>query len=132
MNSETQKLVIENLEERIVAECDIVNREEHFDAVLDDCYSFESVGGPFAYMSPSQVLRECDPIAHRCGVNDYADGEEWVEVAGETYQQADCEAVKAELVSELEDEESSAADAESETALAEIRARLAALKAHSF
>lgn len=103
--------IISELFKRIASDCKPVDREERFNDMLDECYSFDSVGGPFANMSPSQVLLECDPIAHRCGVNDYADSESWVEVEGETYEQDDAEKVKTELTDELE---SSLSDLESE------------------
>lgn len=60
-------------EERVRGELSTVDVESRFDEMLDELYSFESVGGPFAHMQPSRVLRECDSTAHRCGVNDYAD-----------------------------------------------------------
>lgn len=96
--------VIERLETQIANDCTKVNREEAFDNMMDEVYSFEKVGGPFAHMSPSRVLKEMDPVAHRCGVNDYADGEEWVEVDGETYTQNDAEEIKESFVAEIERE----------------------------
>lgn len=80
-----------------------IDREERFDAMLDECYSFEKVGGPFAHMSPSSVLKECDPTAYRCGVNDW-DGDDWTEVDGETYDRREVQEQIDELVSELESE----------------------------
>jgi hypothetical protein len=102
----TQTDIITRLESHIIAECKEVDRESRFDDMLDECYSFESVGGPFANMSPSQVLREVDPTAHRCGVNDYADSERWVEVGGEYYDQDEAEKAKQEFLDELESEAS--------------------------
>lgn len=96
--------IIRTLTERITSECKPVDREAAFDAMLDECYSFAAVGGPFMYMQPSAVLREQDPTAYRCGVNDYADGEAWVEIEGETYDQAEVEAVIEEFKGELEAE----------------------------
>lgn len=81
-----------------------IDREERFDAMLDECYSFEHVGGPFAHMSPSRVLKECDPTAYRCGVNDWADGEYWTEVDGETYDTKEVQEQIDEIISELESE----------------------------
>lgn len=98
------KNVLQELDNRIAADCKTVDRDKAFNDMLDECYSFDSVGGPFANMSPSRVLLECDPTAHHCGVNDYADGQEWVEVNGETYQQDDAQKIKDDLVTELEDE----------------------------
>lgn len=72
--------------------------------MLDKCYSFEKVGGPLAHMSPSRVLLEVDPIAHRCGVNDWADGEPWTEVDGEYYEDSAIEEARESFIDELQDE----------------------------
>lgn len=95
---------ITTLIEKIQDECTPVDREAAFDAMLDDCYSFEKVGGPFAYMSPSRVLKEVDPVAYRCGVNDYADSEEWLEIAGDYYRSDEVENVRDAFISDLESE----------------------------
>lgn len=149
--------IITELENRIAADCKTVDRESHFDSMLNECYDFKSVGGPFEYMRPSDVLKECDPTAYRCGVNDCANGEPWVEVDGETYDQGDCEEIKEALVDELEsaaddlDEEisdiraldlerlSEGGDAENETEFVEkqkeldrVRADIEKLNKHSF
>ena len=125
--------IIAELETKIAADCSPVDREAAFNEMLDECYSFADVGGPFASMAPSRVLLECDPVAHRCGVNDYADGQPWVEVAGETYQQDDAEAVKQELAEELESQLAEIEDDADETAQAEeLRGLIAQLEKHSF
>lgn len=143
-----QTEIITKLEAHIASECKAINREERFDAMLDEVYSFESVGGPFASMSPSRVLKECDPIAHRCGVNDYGDGEGWVEVSGEDYESDDVDKARAEFVEGLEseisdleteiedletDEEHDASElAGKQRKLAELQTDLKAVEAHSF
>lgn len=101
----------DNLLAFVASECTPIDREECFDQMLDECYSFALVGGIFSNMSPSSVLRECDPIAYRCGVNDYADGEEWVEIDGDYYESDEVEKARGEFVSNLESEVS---DLESE------------------
>jgi DNA repair exonuclease SbcCD ATPase subunit len=88
----------------IESECTAIDREAQFDAMLDECYSFESIGGPFAYMSPSSVLKECDPTAYRCGVNDWADGEGWVEINGSNYQGEEAEKARDEFIEKMESE----------------------------
>ncbi len=103
MKTETLQALIRHIE----SECKAIDREARFDAMLDECYSVDSVGGPFQYMSPSRVLREMDPTAHRCGVNDYADGEEWVEVGDQTYDQGEAEDARESFVEEMESELSS-------------------------
>lgn len=100
----TTSSVITSLLAHIVNECRAVDREAAFDSMLDECYSFSSVGGPFAHMSPSSVLRECDPTAHRCGVNDYADGMDWTEVDGETYEDSEIEAARESFADTKRDE----------------------------
>jgi hypothetical protein len=100
----TKTETLKDLAAHIAANCTPVDREAAFDAMLDDCYTFEKMGDPFASMSPSRVLRECDPIAYRCGVNDYADGEEWTEIGSETYETEAAEIARTEFVGELETE----------------------------
>lgn len=142
--------VIARLEAHIASECTVIDREEAFNDMLDEIYSFEKVGGPFANMSPSRVLLEVDPVAHRCGVNDYADGEAWVEVDGETYAQDDAEKAKQEFLDELETEageieerlddlcnsdgpvEDGAEIKDLEADLAAKQAEIAAVEKHSF
>lgn len=45
--------------------------QEMFNEMLDECYE-EIRFGEMSYL-PSDVLESTDPIAHRCGVNDYID-----------------------------------------------------------
>ena len=45
--------------------------EEMYDEMLDDCEGPVELCG-MTY-SASQVLREVDPVAYRCGFNDYVD-----------------------------------------------------------
>ena len=51
-------------------ECDPDDLGSLFDECLDEAGSIEVAGYTFY---PSQILKECDPIAYRCGLNDYAD-----------------------------------------------------------
>ena len=91
--------IIAELETRIAADCKIVDREAAFNECLDAEGEVNVAGLTFM---PSQIWREMDPTAHRCGVNDYADGQDWVEVRGETYQQDDAEAIKTDLTDDLD------------------------------
>jgi hypothetical protein len=95
---------IREMIDHVKQECSIIDREERFRQMLDECYSFDSVGGPFAYMVPSKVLEEMDPTAFRCAVNDYIDGEETYEIDGETYDQREVDEAKDEFIEELEAE----------------------------
>jgi hypothetical protein len=64
-----------------------VDGDKMYDDMLDDVYSFEEVGGPFAYFLPSKVLEEMDPTAYRCGKADFLDSQrdEYVTFDGETF-----------------------------------------------
>lgn len=47
--------------------------ERDYDDELDEAYQdYEVMGLSF---SASRVLKECDPIAYKCGLNDFADSE---------------------------------------------------------
>lgn len=88
----------------VVSECTAIDRESRFDAMLNECYSFEKVGGPFEHMQPSAVLAECNPTAYRCGVNDYADSEGWIEIEGENYDSYEVEKAREEFLDEMRSE----------------------------
>jgi len=100
----TKAETLKALAAHIADNCTPVDRKAAFDEMLNDCYTFEKLGGPFACMSPSRVLHECDPIAYRCAVNDYADGEEWTEIGSETYETKAAEIARTEFISGLEAE----------------------------
>ena len=51
-------------------ECDPDDLADQFDECLDEAGSIEVAGCTFY---PSQILKKCDPIAYRCGLNDFAD-----------------------------------------------------------
>ncbi len=93
---------------RVTEELDAIDMTERFNEMLDECYSFDGVGGPFAHMMPSRVLLEMDPVAHRCGVNDYADSisrdRDIEEVDGEYYQADEVETIRDEVTSEVDAE----------------------------
>lgn len=124
----TQHPIIDQLEQRIADECGSVDLAQRYDDMLDECYSFKSVGGIFAHMSPSRVLKECDPVAYRCGMVDFEDGENLVEIGGSYYEQNDAENVRDAMVSELEDEVAEL-EAEEVQDAAAIVAKLASIKA---
>lgn len=66
-NEETMEL--DELLELLVENVD----SEAYDEMLDECYPMVEIGSISLY--PSRVLEECDPIAYRCGLSDYADSE---------------------------------------------------------
>lgn len=93
------------IEERVADELQPMDMEAQYREMLDDCYSFDSVGGPFAHMSPSRVLEEVDPVAFRCGFNDWIDaelGETIEEIGGEYYDKREVEDLKKTLEEEQE------------------------------
>jgi hypothetical protein len=45
--------------------------EEQFDEFLDEAYPVVKIGELTFY--PSQILKNCDPIAYRIGVSEYED-----------------------------------------------------------
>lgn len=98
--------IIETLLARVAENCTAIDTDEQYDSMLDDCYSLEAVGGPFACMSASRVLLEVDPIAYRCGKNDWLDAERkrFVEVGEDYYDADEVEAARQGFVTELEDE----------------------------
>ncbi len=84
------------------ADAEPVDVERAFRDMLDECYSFKSVGGPFAYLAPSQVLEEMSPTDFRCGVADHSDSMELVEVDGDNYQPSDVNDAKEFVADELD------------------------------
>lgn len=128
---------IDALEERIRDNCKAVDVEAAYCDSLDESYSFEKVGGPFAHMLPSRVLKDHDPIAYRCGLVDYQDVLEVVEIGSDYYQQDDCEKQRDELVDELDSQLADAQDEDDDSLegsedVQAIKSAIATLKKHSF
>tara|TARA_R110000751_G_scaffold245206_1_gene345226 strand:- start:14 stop:241 length:228 start_codon:yes stop_codon:yes gene_type:complete len=66
---------------------------EMYDEMIDDCSEEVKIGN-MTY-SPSRVLKEVDPIAYRCGLNDYLDS-----LAQDGLFCLECEKVKCECEEE--------------------------------
>ena len=96
--------IIQELHDKVKDDLTELDVNSMYDDMLDECYSFDSVGGPFEYLRPSAVLKEMSPTTHRCGFTDWLDGERFYEVDGEYYHGPDLEWVKDELIDELETE----------------------------
>ncbi len=100
--------LIERIREELtpISESDL---DAQYDEMLDDCYSFESVGGIFAGMTPSRVLQLCDETAYRCGFNDYLDGligdSITEEIDGDYWDLKEVDEIKEELEEAIEVEE---------------------------
>lgn len=103
MTSTKSELVREMLD-AVIADCTAVDREQRFRDMLDECYSFDAIGGPFSHFLPSKVLEELDPIAFRCGVNDYMDSEGTVEIDGDDYDSRDVDTAAEEYLDGLRNE----------------------------
>lgn len=114
MNAKEKQAEIEKrLAERVADDLTAIDTQTLYDEMLDECYSFESVGGPFASMSPSRVLAEVDPVAYRCGKNDWEDGESresWEEIDGEYYDRREVEELRDQITAEIEAEEAEEED----------------------
>lgn len=105
---ETQAEIEKRLAERVADELTAIDTQTLYNEMLDECYSFASVGGPFASMRPHQVLEEVDPTAYRCGKNDWEDGESrdsWEEIDGEYYDRREVEELRDQITEEIEAEE---------------------------
>lgn len=104
----TTMKTIADLIAHVEAECTAIDREKRFDEALDSEGDIQVAGLTF---SPSDILKNCDETAYRCGVNDYADGEGWIEINGDNYDSDEVEKARESFVEELQSE---LADLESE------------------
>lgn len=101
MNTTTNEHTIAALIAHIVSECSPVDREAAYDEYLNTQGPVRVAGLTF---EASEIIKECDPTAYRCGVNDFADSEEWTEIEGETYRDEDIEKARGEFLDGLNDE----------------------------
>jgi hypothetical protein len=90
--------------ERVQAELDPIDIEELYDRMLDECYP------PFmGSYSTSMVLKEVDPTAYRCGMNDYADSISrdacYEEIDEELYDADEVQSIRDEIQAEIDEEE---------------------------
>lgn len=123
----TQKAALINrLMLHIEAECKGIDTEQAYDEMLDDCYSFSSVGGPFSGLRPSRVLQECDATAYRCGFSDWLDSEEYTEIDGVYYRDDEIDDARESFVADLQSDlvklNATRAELEAEISLAESHA----------
>lgn len=92
------------LTEHVKSECSPVDMEQRFRDMIDECYSFDKIGGPFSHMSPSRVLEEVDPTAFRCGVSNQSDSENVYEIDGDYYDSDKVDEARDEFVADLQTE----------------------------
>jgi len=73
----------EYIESRVYDEHEYIDVEEATKEWLDNIYSFKCVGGPFQFMSPSDVLFNYDNTSFREELNNYVDimvrSYDWIE-----------------------------------------------------
>ncbi len=128
----TPETVIQDLIARVCDDCEAIDTVSRYNEMLDECYSFESVGGPFAHMQASYVLKECDPTAHRCGLVDYIDAQGWFEISGDNYDPNEVEQVREAFIDDLESEvtdlEAELEDTERDATSADLNASIASLQ----
>lgn len=87
MDEKEIKEAIENDELELVSDYDM---EKMYEEMLDEVYPECKIAG--MEYSTSRALKEMDPTAYRCGMNDWLDNEisdgRFVEYKGEYYQEA--------------------------------------------
>ena len=94
----------EMLEARIKEELTPIHIEDYYTAALDDIYPVVQICG--LTFSPSQIVKELDPTAFRCGMQDYLDGDDTLEyVADEWYIAYEVEKLREEIEAAEEEEE---------------------------
>ena len=105
MTTETKKELHPGIIDAL-SDSEISERELHerYDEMINECYSFELVGGIFRHMVPSRVLEAIDPTAYRCGFNDWLDGEsdQYVEINGNYHKREELEEALDTLLEEAE------------------------------
>ena len=91
----------EMLEARIKEELTPIHIEDYYAAALDDIYPVVQICG--LTFSPSQIVRELDPTAFRCGMNDYLDGDDSLEeIADDWYRADEVQKLREEIEEEIE------------------------------
>ena len=100
----SQDTLDSRVEKRAKDELETIDMNARYRDMIDECYSFASVGGPFEHMTPSRVLEEVDPVAFRCGFNDWTDGETrdrgLVEIDGDFYDEDEIDEIRDEIEAE--------------------------------
>lgn len=100
LNAEIERRLVA----RVAEDLSPVDVAQRLRDTLDECYSFNAVGGPFAGMLPSRVLEEMDPIAFRCAVADESVSGTLEEIGGESYEREEADALRETIRDEIEAE----------------------------
>ena len=90
--------------EILMDDYECVEIDEEFEKYLDDTYSFDYVGGPFQYLTPSTVLKECSPGDYDAYQADWLDEQDYVEHNGIYWKKEDYKEAL-EIYEEQEDAE---------------------------
>ena len=103
---QVEELVEELFDKRVLDDLDSIDMEERYDDMLNEIYSLDSIGGPFSNILASDVLKANDPVAYRCGFNDYLDSERdiVIEVNDEYYDSDELDKLKEEIHDEIIDD----------------------------
>lgn len=103
-NKEDRMTLKEKAEKRIVAELEPVDIEQLYRDMLDELHPEVKVAG--LSFCASCIVEELDPIAFRCGVNDYADSlvndTLTEEINGNYYDLKEAEYIVDEVEAEIE------------------------------
>lgn len=90
--------------DHVTAECSRVDTEKLYDDMLDECSECCEMCKQYG---ASRILKELDPTAYRCGMNDYVDSltrDGLVEINDSYYQERDVDKAREEFVDGLNDE----------------------------
>ena len=87
--------------ERIATELNIVDADERYDQMLDECSESCSMCESYG---ASRILKEIDPIAYNCGFNDWLDSADLFELDGSYYEQSEVDNLEDDLREEIEQE----------------------------
>ena len=105
MTDSTKRNIISELIKHVTDAVSPVDEESRYDDMLNDCYSFDRIGGVFEMMEPANVLKKVDQVAYRCGLNDYFGTDDTpYDIGGSYYDRADIEDAREQFVNELDDE----------------------------
>jgi hypothetical protein len=117
---------------RIAEDCKPVDIEQLYREALDE-FGPVQVGG--LQFNPSEIIEKLDPIAFRCGVSDYEDSLDVIEIGSEYYWKRDIQdkvlyGLASDLESEISDLETEREEAEeNEEDTSSIDEQLAAKRA---
>lgn len=108
-NRFSDEAIVGVLDDNGAEEVDTDAAEDRFEETLNELYSFDCVGGPFAYMDPARVLKEYFPTDYRIGLSEELDrmeeNGELVLIGPNFYWKDDVDEAIEQLEEELEAEE---------------------------